>query len=47
MVVVGGRPLQVEQHRDTIEARLSNITGMDVRIRTLRLSARSGMDGHA
>nr|XP_034828894.1 cadherin-89D [Maniola hyperantus] len=47
VMVIGAKPMEVEQEMDSIVRHLSNVTGFDVRVRRLESSAKAAMDGYA
>lgn len=47
VVVLGGKPVEVEKAVDNITRLLSNMTGFDIRVRRLETSSKGAMDGYA
>ncbi|XP_046967543.1 cadherin-89D [Vanessa cardui] len=47
VMVLGGKPVEVEKEMDNITKHLSNMTGFDIRVRRIETSAKGAMDGYA
>ncbi|XP_026498346.2 cadherin-89D isoform X2 [Vanessa tameamea] len=47
VMVLGGKPVEVEKEMDNITKHLSNMTGFDIRVRRIETSPKGAMDGYA